>query len=215
MITDLNELLAEKGDRILPKWNELVTFLEESGVRFGHGIKVNYIPGQGIVVTAEPQNTPWIHPWKVGVPDDENRILLRAGTVNGSIPWVSEDAELGNVDQKTGEQALVQLEPQNDGDSYIAVGVNIGESESDFAELDDEAGYEQLRVAEIKELPNGFGSGGVVPEGGWAWYPLALVQWNENLVERVFQIVYHNLQHKVVGGGQDRTLERHFFFGAG
>lgn len=216
MIPDVADLFVKPGERILPAWNRLVQFTEESGVHFGPGVKVQYIPGAGIHVTAERDSSPWAHPWKTGSLSLENTIYVRAGTVNGKIPWVTKDYRLDDIVKETGEFASIQTVPKDKGHSLIAVGVNIHANDLETAELSAEPTFEELQMREIADYPNGFGSGGVKPDAdGWAWYPIAIIFWKEKLIERRFQIVYHNLIDAIVQGGENKDEERHFFFAAG
>lgn len=202
---------AKRGDRILPRWNALVGKAESLRVVFGTGTKVRYIPGGGMAVTGDPQSKKLRHPWKMGSVNYDNIAYMRVGTVDGQVPFVTRDHRLGE-ENDDGDIAGVQLFPKEEGASYVALGVNVRNSESDRAEIDKESTADQLRITQIDELPAGLGSGGVLEDAeGWAWYPLVHLEWREKLLTATFQVVYHNLGHFVVDSSEGLGRHRHFF----
>ena len=210
------DLMAKAGERILPKWEALLSYARDNGISFGKDVKIHAIPGGGVVVNGTAPNNPWLHPWRVSVPDVKNRVRVSAGTVNGQVPWASESLRIGDRDPDTGQLAFTEVTPLEEGTTWIAVGVNPGFNGSDESKLGQNALWDQLRVAQITEQPRGFGSGGVrIDDLGWAWYPLVVFHWKKKKVARRFQIVYHNLNHEVAPGGQSAAQERHFFYAAG
>jgi hypothetical protein len=221
---NITHLYAKVGDRILPKWQGLIEFGEErQRIRFGAGLSVRVLPGGGISVSRVPEDNPWSHPFRAGnlrampagTGNAPKGMVMRTGTLNGKVPWVSEELRVGERDDNN-NLALVGLEPQEEGYSWVAVGINVGSNDRERAELSEEPQYNELRIAEIKELPKGMGSGGVRPDDdGWAWHPLVRLRWEAKRLSKRIQITYHNLGHTVVAGGEDKDLERHFFFAHG
>lgn len=219
---DITHLYAKVGDRILPKWQGLIQFAEErQRIRFGHGIKVRIIPGSGISVTREDDGRGWPHPWRSGnmrkAPEGQGfdkGIVVRAGTVNGQVPWANKELQLGQRDGNNA-LALVGVTPKEEGYSWLAIGINVGGNDLERAELSAEPTYDELRVQEIDELPPGFGSGGVQPVDGWAWQPIVKLRWEGGRITKRFQVCYHNMGHRVVAAGDDEDQERHFFYANG
>lgn len=203
------DLKAKRGDRILKKWNQLVAKGDDSSISLGASTRARSIPGGGVHVIGETKSKKVPHPWRMGYVDEDGLAIMREGSVAGQLPWITEEFRLGDFNEDD-ELVSIQLSPKEEGFSFVAVGVNVSNSESDRAEIDPEAGYDQLRIAELDALPAGLGSGGVVPDAdGWAWYPLVRVRWEENLMVAQFQIVRHNLNHLVVDDGEGNA--RHFF----
>ena len=210
-MNDWSSIRAKRGDRILPKWNKLINKAEEAYVTAGKHTKVRRLPNGKILVTGEPPVRIAPHPWRVSSLDEEQRVRITEGTVAGRFPWITDEARLGQ-ETEDGEIIGLKLKPKSEGYSYVAVGVNVSASESGLAEIDANGAdtWEQLRLQEIDELPKGFGTGGVLPDGaGWAWYPLVRLEWSQKSVQRKFQIVRHNLGHLVLKG--DNNEARHFF----
>lgn len=206
-----NTLKAKKGDRILPRWTGLLKKADGINITVGKHTRMTSLPSGGILVTGLPPTQILRHPWKVGGLGLAGDIGVRLGTVGGVAPWVTEELRLGDTDEDGGEVRVV-LELKKEGVSYLAVGVNIGYSKSENAEIDGNGGdtWEQLRIAEITELPRGFGTGGVAEDSeGWAWYPLVRFTWEDDSISKQFQIVMHNLGHIVVKGTNNDT--RHYF----
>jgi hypothetical protein len=204
-------LKAKKGDRILPKWEGLLEKADNINIVVGKHTRMTSLPSGGILVSGVPPIRILRHPWRVGGMNDESGVQVRSGMVAGVLPWVTEEFRLGDVDEN-GETVRVTLKPKKEGVSYLAVGINVGNSSSANAEIDANGTdtWEQIRLAEITELPRGFGTGGVAEDDdGWAWYPLVRFTWDDNRISKQFQIVMHNLGHIVVRGSNNDT--RHYF----
>jgi len=218
----ITDLKAKRGDLVLPKWERLVRYVGSTDIIPGGFFKITRLPN-GTIVTPAKRSIPWLHPFMVAInASEEFEMYVGRGTVNNIVPWVSEDVQVGNTDSNTGQFVGVKVEPQQEGSSWIAVGVNIQGTDSEFASLEladlvaeGASGFSQLRIKEIKELPAGRGSGGVqTDERGYAWYALAQMDWLDNELEDVYQIVYHNLQHSVASSkvAGVKVKERHFFY---
>lgn len=204
-----SDLLVEPDDRILTAWNRLAKKGDDTQIVIGGNTRVRSLPKGGVMVSGAPDRIVLRHPWRCGFMDDENMVVVREGTIDGKFPWVDEDHKLGELDEN-GALPRVKLEPKEEGFSFVAIGVNVRNSESNRAEIDEEATWEQLRIAEIAELPKGFGSGGTLEDTeGWAWYPVVRIKWEERRMSAQFQIVRHNLGHFVVKGEGEQA--RHFF----
>lgn len=206
------DIKAVPGDRILPKWNALVSKAEERKVLAGKGTRMQTLPN-GVAVSAEPVSKVVRHPWRMGSPDDEDTVVMRVGTVSGHRPFITEDLRIGDEDPETGEAVRLKLKPKDEGFSYIMVGVNVRNTDGDRAELPTETEsltWDMLRLAERDTLSKGFGSGGVLEDqDGWAWYPLVYIEWDGKLMSAQFQIVMHSLGHLIVADSEGNA--RHFF----
>jgi hypothetical protein len=208
---DWQQLKAKKGDRVSVKWNDLIDKADSVHVTVGKFTRIRGLPGGGILVNGLDPKVKLLHPWKMSGVDESDTVGVRPGMVAGQFPWVSEELRLGDTDEE-GSPVRVQLKPKAEGFSYLAVGVNVRNSQSKTAEIDPDGKdtWNQLRLSVIDTLPRGFGSGGVLEDGdGWAWYPLVKIEWEEKRVSNQFQIVMHNLGHLVVAG--DNNEARHFF----
>lgn len=224
----ITDLKARRGELVLPKWEKMVQYISSTDIIPGGFVRITRLPN-GTIVTPNRKSSPWLHPFMVGInPSEDFEMFVGTGTVNNVVPWIKDDVQAGFSDPDTGRLVGVKVDPQEEGSSWIAVGVNIygNNSESAFLVLSDleeegASGFSQLRIKEIKELPAGRGSGGVYrDEDGWAWYALAQMDWRGGELEDLFQIVYHNLQHSVAGSpgvsgeltADDLITERHFFY---
>lgn len=205
-------LEVSRGQRIQPAYNRLIKKAESADkVTFGPGLRVRLLPDGGYFITADNQGVKVSFPWKVGAMNPDNTVFIREGTVGTNLPWIDEERRLGIPDED-GSYPFVPVTPKREGATYIAVGVNLWNTPSNIADLSTEfdVTYEHLRISSIDELPAGMGSGGVLEDDdGWAWYPLVRIDWMNERMDSVFQIVRHNLGHFVAR--DDEGLARHFF----
>lgn len=205
------ELIARKGDLILPKWNAFLDFLDRTvRVVRGEGVRMRHLPSGGLYIYADDNFNPWACPFKVSAGTDGARV--REGTLNGLVPRIA-GVPINGVDDEGNrvEVPLVELTPKAGGKSYVALRLVFKEEPVEVDPADPEA----LTIVEVAELPELFTQGGsVVSDDNSTLYPLAVIYWNDDGdIERVFQITHHNLTHRFVNGSaQAGTPSRHLFW---
>ncbi|MCP4444923.1 MAG: hypothetical protein GY872_07480 [Roseibacillus sp.] len=84
---NVNELEVKKGDKVLPAWKKLVSWIRRSKVITGPGIRLSFTP-QGVVAVVNREESPWKHPWKCSVGDTA---YVRPGTVEGVVASMMDD----------------------------------------------------------------------------------------------------------------------------
>ena len=203
------EIIARKGEEVLPKWRALLKFIGNTGIVMGPGVRVTQTPN-GTLVDADLTFRPWSHPFKVST--DGTTAKVRAGLVNGVAPYINEIPITG-VDDNGAEIEVpdIQLGRVATPITYIAVVLNLPVGKETMAISDSP---EAIRIEHVDYLPQNFQEGGTVGDETRAVYPLAALYWNERgEFNKRLQIVHHNLGHRFISAKPDQGIVgRHFFW---
>lgn len=210
MSTVPSDIVARKGDLVLPKWRALLQFISRTGIIPGPGVRVSSGPN-GTYVDAEASFKPWNHPFKVSASSE--RVRVRAGLVNGVAPYIN-GVRITGVDDKGKQVEVPQLELKHDGTPITYVAIVIVTPESGDTPIALFNTPESIRIEHVTMLPRAFAEGGTVAELGRAVYPIAALYWNEDgTLRRRIQIVHHNLGHRYIQSQAKAGIPgRHLFW---
>lgn len=205
------EIVARRGDLVLPTWRAMLKFIAATGIVTGPGVRVTQTPN-GTLVDADRTFRPWAHPFKVG--SDGVTASVREGLMNGVAPFIGQ-VRIDGTDKDGREAVVPELELKHDGTpiTYVAIVLDMPIVDGGAAFIDTP---EACRIEHVTKLPRQFEQGGVVPDGTRAIYPLAALYWNaRGDLRKRLQIVHHNLGHRYIPGEPARgTVGRHFFWAA-
>ena len=203
------EIIARKGDGILPKWRALLRFIKNTGIVVGPGVKVTQTPN-GTLVDADRSFRPWSHPFKVSA--DGTTARVREGLVNGVAPYLN-GVRITGIDDNGKEIEVPELELKHDGTliTYIAIVLDLPAG-SDRLAISDSP--EAIRIEHVNRLPENFQEGGTVSDQTRGVYPIAALYWNgKGDLNKRLQIVHHNLGHRFIPAAPDQGIVgRHFFW---
>ena len=203
------EIIARKGDGILPRWRALLKFIKNTGIVVGPGVKVTQTPN-GTLVDADRAFRPWSHPFKVST--NGLTATVRAGLVNGVAPYINE-VRITGVDDDGKEVDVPDLVIEHDGTliTYIAVVLDLPAGSDKLAISDSP---EAIRIEHVTKLPENFAEGGTVSDETRGVYPIAVLYWTaKGELNKRLQIVHHNLGHRFIKAAPDQGIVgRHFFW---
>lgn len=207
------DIVAKKGDLILPKWRALLQFIANTGIVTGPGIRVTQGPN-GTLVDADASFRPWSHPFKVSC--DGTSASVRAGLVNGVSPYIT-DVRITGVDDEGMEVDVPEIEIEHDGTpiTYIALVLITPEaSGGPVAPIAFADTPETVFIEHVTALPEAFAEGGSVASLGRAVYPLAALYWEDKgILREKIQIVHHNLGHRYIQSQAKAGIPgRHLFW---
>lgn len=208
------DIVARKGDLILPKWRALLRFITNTGIVTGPGVRVTQGPN-GTLVDADASFRPWSHPFKVSC--DGTSATVRAGLVNGVSPYIA-GVRITGVDDEGMEVEVPEVEIEHDGTpiTYIALVLITPESSGRVAPIAFADTPETVFIEHVNALPEAFAEGGSVASLGRAVYPLAALYWEDKGILRdKIQIVHHNLGHRYIQSQAKAGIPgRHLFWAA-
>lgn len=210
-------LEGREGDPALTWWQEVWRWANSLPVILAPGMTMTQIPGMGTEIqvrTASPVRI-FFEVAKTG-----SRVSVRTGMLEGEVPWMrhrgSEWLRLDGrlLDGTTGprpELDLSDAQPGADGRSCIAIVAQLDVSTNQL--LDPAKDPRALRVEHRREF------GTAAKRRAWTlaepFHELAICYWREDRIERVEQVVQHNLGLAFVPGDDDGKGLRFFFFAAG
>jgi len=201
---------AKPGQRVLPAWEALIAFIEKTGIiRESPELRVK-VTSNGTHVWAPSQYQAWQHPFRVTV--SGTSAAVQEGEVNGVAPGIA-GVRVSGVDSEGRGVVVPPLPieaPASGRESFVALRLALSDLSS-IQVIDDP---ERVSIVHRTTLSRDTG-GGVIEDRGVAYQPLAKLVWNRSsgTVERVFQIVHHNLGHRYVAGDSSAgTTARHFFW---
>lgn len=209
------DIVARKGDPVLPKWNALLRFIANTGIVTGPGVRVTQGPN-GTFVDADASFQPWSHPFKVSC--DGTSASVRAGLVNGVSPYIT-DVRITGINNEGIKVDVPEVEIEHDGTpiTYIALVLITPEaSGGPVAPIAFADTPETIFIEHVTELPEAFAEGGTVASLGRAVYPLAALYWEEKgILREKIQIVHHNLGHRYIQSQAKAGIPgRHLFWAA-
>jgi hypothetical protein len=203
------EIIARKGDGILPKWRALLKFIQNTGIVVGPGVKVTQTPN-GTLVDADKAFRPWGHPFKTSA--GNTAASVRAGLVNGVAPYINE-VRITGIDDDGKEVEVPELVIKHDGTpiTYIAIVLNLPAGNESMAIADSP---ESIRIEHVTSLPENFAEGGTVSDETRGVYPIAALYWDSpGELNKRLQIVHHNLGHRFIRANPSQGIVgRHFFW---
>ena len=217
------DIIAKRGDEVLPKWRALLKFIANTGIVVGPGVKVTTGPN-GTYVDADSAFRPWSHPFKVSC--DGATARVRAGLVNGISPYIA-DVRISGVDIKGANVDVPPLVIDHDGTpiTYVALVVVTPESTVSGGEIVLTDSPKTIFIAHVTSLSRKFSGGGSplesAPSGSpvpldKAIYPLASLYLESKCVLlKKTQIVHHNLGHRYIQSQAKAGIPgRHLFWAA-
>lgn len=190
MSTIPRDIVAKKGQKILPRWKALLRFIKSTGVIAGKGVKISRGPN-GTTVSADHFQKPWSHPFKVTV--SGGSATIRMGTVNGLVPHI-DGVNISGFDDdfKQVNVPSIPIEPGEEGESHIALVLNVPDGSSAII-LDDPATFTIEHFPWASDVTGGGGE----DYRGAGKYPLAVLLWGDDgkLIKK-HQVVHFNLGHR-------------------
>lgn len=158
----------------------------------------------GTRVVFEPR-FPWDHPFRVSVSD--RRVTVRPGYVDDEMPTI-DGVALDGVDATGWERTEPALDlgreaaPGEDGRSFICLRMLYDVSRREPLEEEED----WLTIGHVSDLASARDEAGP----SVAYEPLAICYWQGGGIERVAQVVHHNLVHHFLRGEGEGT-GKHFF----
>lgn len=215
----LNRRILEgrEGDLVLPWWQEVWKWASSLPVIVGPGMSVTQVPGMGTEIKVRTGAPVRIF-FEVSV--TSLRATVRPGLLDGEVPYIETAAGV-HVDlygrQHLGEQVgaptldLREAQPGPDGRSCIALVARVDEGNR---LLDPRIDPAALRIEHRSEF--GRRQKREADEARRPFHELAILYWRNGLVERVGQVVQHNLglAYGPKGDEADDGV-RYFFYAAG
>jgi len=163
----------------------------------------------GTAVVYKPRSA-WDHPFRVTA--SSFRVQVGLGFVNNQIPRINE-ITVDGVDSNGKLVSVPQLaiKAPDARESWVVVVLVV---DSKGVPIDPTDDPEALTIRHVTNLDPAFYEGGYPDAVGYGFQPLARLSWRDGVLERVFQIVFHNLGHRFKAGDGDRP-GRHFFYAQG
>lgn len=210
------ELKANKGDSILPKWKKLLEFIGQTGIVPGPGVRITRTTN-GTHIYADHFQKPWSHPWKVSATPEE--VTVRAGTVNGLVPWIGEEGKRVRINGLDDENKEIEVPPLpirfRTGSFVTEIVLVVKLQEEEGIAISDTP--ESLYIDHRYEGDPSTRAGGATDVLGTGIYPLAKIYWSRDTedIRAVHQICHHNLQHRFQQSSpKSGRPARHFFWAA-
>ncbi len=210
-------LEGREGDLVLPWWREVWRWANSLPVILAPGMTMTQVPGMGTEIKVRTSNPVRIF---FEVAKTGSRVSVRTGMLEGEVPWIKHrGAEYLRLDGRrldgtTGtrpELDLTDAEPGPNGRSCIAIVAQLDPATNQL--LDPAEDPRALRVEHRSEF------GTAAKRKAWTnaepFHELAICYWREGQIERVEQVVQHNLGLAYVPGDDDGKGLRFFFFAAG
>lgn len=191
------DIRAERGQPILPAWQALLRFIEQTGIVRGPGVRIQTGPW-GTRVWADSDFQPWAHPFAVSS-GGAGELIVSPGTVNGLFPFV-EGGSMAGEDEAGNpvEVPKLQASATPSGTSWVILEVIPGRG-GEVVE-----GADTLRILHEEERPR----------PGSTKQALAMIRWHPSgSLRSIFQIVHHNLAFGEGGAATgDGEAPRGFFW---
>jgi hypothetical protein len=194
-----------------------VDYIISTKVIVGEGLKVTEGPN-GTLVSTDATYVPFRHPFRVRVTG--NKATVADGLVNSVSPYVSTGDDryvnLSGFDPEGKATTVPGIEFENEGAqfTFIALSINLaGEVGRSYSIVDSP---ESIKLIHVESL-DGYdqSGGGVESPDETVLYPIARLQWSTSRksVDKVMQIVHHNIGHRFVEGvAEQGVANRHFFW---
>jgi hypothetical protein len=191
------ELIASPGEKILPKWGALLSWIRRQRVQ-APGARVTYGPG-GAQVVFDPVEYVQQVRFRVSLTGEATpRVTVGDGTINGIVPKVDGVPITGLEIPPTPSPKIAIARPDDDGIALILIETTHAANGNLAA-----ATIVSKRPADI---PGGMRADYLVQ--GKGNIPIAIVRHNlqTRQPESVFQHSVHNLQCRLYDSGQGMRL---------
>lgn len=211
-------LEGREGDLALTWWQEVWRWANSLPVILGPGMTMNQVPGMGTEIKVRTASPVRIF-FEVALAG--RRASVRTGMLEGEVPWMKHRGgdylrldgrrEDGTLSPLRPELDLSEAEPGEDGRSCIAIVAQVDVATNQLIDPSEEP--RALRIEHRSEF------GASAKRNAWTYgepfHELAICYWREGRIERVEQVVQHNLGFAFTPGDDEGKGLRFFFFAAG
>lgn len=204
-VVHIRDLFARPLERVLPKWEKLLAFIRARDVIVRDPGALVSVSNAGTRVTLSTKAQPST-PFRVSI--SGRAVRVRPGYVDGHMPTVEKIALDGtNADGEREVRPFTfelpeQARPGPDGRSFVCLRMLWDEGKQ--APRDAEEDW--LSVAHVSDLKQARED----DAGTVVWEPLAVVYWRADAVERVGQLVRHNLVYFAIPAGDGQPGRVYF-----
>lgn len=194
----LEHLQAQPGERILPKWQNLIYWIRRQQIQ-SPGARINYTPKGAQVLFDVAEYAPIVRFAVRLISTDPGKITVGEGVINGIVPKVNNVPITGSDNPPKPQPEIKLVEPDKDGICLVCIQTkhkSTGDLES-----------ATIVAKKPAELPAGMRAD--VASGINGFIPIALVRHDLQTKKpySVFQNSTHNLQCRAyVGSGLVRVI---------
>lgn len=197
----LRELQAQPGDKILPRWNELIKWIRTQRHQSPHAT-ITYGDSGAQVIFQEDYNQ--VIRFRVQLnPGPPAKVVVGMGTINGIIPKVGDIPIIGKDDPPTPPPEIDTIGPDEDTlTSYVC----IKTTHKPDGSLDTAT----VECRRPKNIPSGMRADFLVLKDGkfYGYIPIALLYHDPSTLQpfSVYQHSVHNLQCRMYRDGNLRRI---------